>query len=341
VVILKVLLIGTSKFGGGYLRVNAFYKFLKSYGHEVDVVTIPGKDSNRMWYYYYSSLHLTIKDFPYLVKKIGEKLEKIIKSKNYDVVIAVETLFSYVLTKEINCLKLFSCESLESEERYYNKGSHLEEIHRIRDIEYEIFDNSDYVIFPWDSTEKYVRKYIYNDKKIKTIKYGCYPTDRCPSYFYPVSIISLGSLKFYWSNKSLLSHLTEISPYIIDVYGKYKPENKYNINYKGFAESLDIVYNYQFGLNTISRDTFRKNHFSSRVISYLGYGLPVLYPDWQEFPKELHGCIPYNDDNFVEIIDKNSEKEIWMKKSLDAKNQGRLLSWDTTLLALEELIAKE
>ena len=338
---MKILIIGTSKFGGGYLRIDAFNKFLKSCEHEVNVVTIPGeKLLNRIWYYFHSALHLTVEDFPYLVKKIGEKLEKIVNSENYDVVIGVETLFSYVFTKEINCLKIFSCESLESEERYYNKGSNLEEIHRIRDIEYEIFDNSDYIIFPWDSTEKYVRKYIYNDKKMKTIKYGCYPTDKNPSYFYPISIISLGSLKHYWANKKLLSHLSEISPYKIDVYGKYRPENKYNINYKGFAKSLDMVYNYQFGLNTISRDNYRKNHFSSRIISYLGHGLPVLYPDWQEFPKELDGCIPYNEDNFVELIDKNSDKEIWMKKSLDAKNQGRLLSWDTTLLALEELIAK-
>jgi hypothetical protein len=134
--------------------------------------------------------------------------------------------------------------------------------------------------------------------------------------------------------------LSKISPYKIEAYGKYRPEAKYQINYKGFASSLDTLYNYQFGINTISKDNFRKNHFSSRIINYLAYGLPVLYPEWQEFPKKLMGCVPYNEDNFVEIIDAYSTKEEWGKLCSDAKKQGMELDWNITLKPLEKLITK-
>jgi len=339
--IMKILILGTSKFGGGKGRINAYYKFLKSRNHDIDLITIPGNEFfPRAWYYFHSAIHLTFEDFPYLVKKIGDRLEKVINKEKYDVVIAVETLFSYALTKDIGCLKIFSCESLEADERYYQDKNELEEIHKIREIECEIFDSSDYIIFPWETTEEYVKKHIYDSKKLMTIKYGCYPTAKNPSYFYPVSIISMGSLRQYWSNKRLLSDLTEISPYIIDVYGKHKPENEYNINYKGFAKSQDIIYNYQFGLNTVSKDNFRKNHFSSRIINYLGYGLPVLFPDWQEFPKKLDGCISYNENNFIEKIEKYSDKNEWEKMCLKAKTQGIELNWDNTLIPLETLIEK-
>ncbi|GAG87798.1 unnamed protein product [marine sediment metagenome] len=173
-----------------------------------------------------------------------------------------------------------------------------------------------------------------------TIKYGCYPKDKNPSYFYPCSIISLGNLKQYWSNKTLLSQLIKTSPYKIDVYGKHKPHEKYDINYKGYAKSLDIIYDYQFGVNTVSKDNFRKNHFSSRIISYLAHGLPVLFPEWQKFPNKLKGCLSYNETNFVEVIEEYSEKDKWEKICIEAKEQGKELDWKITLRPLEKLINK-
>jgi hypothetical protein len=339
VFILRILLIGTNKIGGGYDRIIAFYDFLSSLGYDVSVFNIPGNDlMNKIWYYYHSILHHTIKDYIYLVKKIGDRLEYIINRDKYDVVICVETLFSHVLTRDLGCLKLFSCESLESDEKKYSGKYDSEEVEKIRKIENEIFDSSDYVIFPWENTEYYTRKYFYDDKKLMTIKYGCYPKDNEPNYYYPCSIISLGNLRLYWSNKELLSYLTKISPYNIDIYGKHKPAEKYDLNYKGFAKSLDIIYDYQFGINTVTKDIYRKNHFSSRIINYLAHGLPVLFPEWQEFPKKLKGCIAFNEDNFVDRVGIYSDEDKWYKLRAESKQQGRELDWNITLRPLDKLI---
>lgn len=271
---------------------------------------------------------------------LGNQLEKRIRNGGYDAVIGVETRYSYVLTKNLNSIKIFSCQSLEADEHYFSGNYQLEEIHRLREMELEIMMKSDYVVFPWKTTEAYVRKYIFNGDNLVTLKSCCSPQTKTVSYFFPPSVVSIGNLKHYWSNKELLSRLTEISPYVIDIYGKHKPEREYGLNYKGFAKSLDILYDYQFGLNTVSKDPYRKSHFSSKILSYLAYGLPVLYPEWQKYPNELEGCIPYNEANFSEIIEKYSERDKWNEISEASARQGRELDWKITLKPLDKLLEK-
>jgi hypothetical protein len=278
------------------------------------------------------------------MKKIADKLESKIRKGKYDVVIGNESLFSYVLTRDLGCLKIFSWEAPIADELYFDpyikKNSDLDRIHRVREMELEICTHSDYVVFPWETTENFVRKNIYDGSNFITIRYGCYPQSKPASYFFPPSIVSLGTLKEYWANKELLSHLTNVSPYIINVYGKFRPERKYKLNYKGFASSLDVLYNYQFGLTTVSKDILRRNHFSSRTLAYLAYGLPVLSPDWMRLSHELKGCLPYNEDNFVDLVDKYSDKDSWEKLSKEAHEQARELDWKITLEPLERIIAQ-
>ena len=196
------------------------------------------------------------------MRKTADRLERRIKRGHYDAVIGVETSCSYVLARELGCLRIFSCESLLADEYFFSKNNYeLERIRRLREMELELFENVDFVVFPWQTTENYVRKYIWNGDNFVTIKYGCYPQKEVASYFFPSSIISLGSSDAYWSNPELISFLTRISPYSIEVYGKNKPDKKYRLNYKGYASSPDILRNYQFGLSTVSRDTLRRNHF--------------------------------------------------------------------------------
>jgi hypothetical protein len=277
------------------------------------------------------------------MKKLADRLESRIRREKYDAVIGVETPFSYVLTRELGCMKIFSWEAM-SDEIYYDprfkKDSDLDLINRLREMELEICKASDYVVFPWETSENYVRKYVWNGDNFVTIRYGCYPQSKPTSYHYPPSIVSIGGLKGYWANKELLSYLTRISQFTIDLYGKYKPARKYRLNYKGFARSLDVLYDYQFGLNTISKDPYRSNHFSSRPLGYLAYGLPVLSPDWMLFSHQLKGCLPYNEDNFVDLVDKYSERSLWEKLSKEAHAQARELDWNITLKPLEKLISK-
>jgi hypothetical protein len=325
--------------GGGQGRTVAYTRFLKSKNYNVSLINFPGDDlSVKLWYYYQRGRARIQGQDVRFMRKAADKLEVIIKNGHFDAVICVETPSSYVLARELGCLKIFSCESLAADELYFSKNfSNIEQIKKLRAMELEIFQEADYVVFPWKTTENYVRKYIYDRDNLVTIKYGCYPQNKLASFFYPVSIISMGDLRYYWSNPELFSYLTQISPYVIETYGK-KPSKKYNLNYKGFASSPDILSNYQFGLNTVSKDKFRQNHFSSRIINYLAYGLPVLSPDWMQLSHELKGVIPFNENNFLEIIDKYSQADEWTKISTEAYNQAVELEWQKVLQPLGDLL---
>ena len=200
----------------------------------------------------------------------------------------------------------------------------MDRVRNLREMEVEIMEKSDHVIFPWKTTENYVRKNILNGTNFATVKYGCYPKNKLASYFFPISIISFGNLWGYWTNKELLSHLTKVCPNKIDIFSQYKPPAKYHLNYKGKAPiPRDLLCSYQFGLNTVTKDSFRRSHFASRPLGYLAYGLPVLSPDWMQLSNELKGCIPYNENNFIDLVDKYSEKENWEKMSKNAIEQAR------------------
>jgi hypothetical protein len=323
----------------------AFKSFLQSKNHSVNMIGFDESTSSEIWWLYQRARAYLLDKEPEarLMKKIANKLENRIKREKYDAIIGVENFFSYVLTRELGCLKIFSWEAM-ADELYFEPGlkkdSDLDRLRHVRQMELEICEHSDFVIFPWETTENFVRKHICEASNFVTIRYGCYPQSKPVSYYFPLSIVSIGYLKEYWSNKELLSHLTSISPYIINVYGKFRPERKYKLNYKGFASSLDVLYNYQFGLNTVSKDIFRQSHFSSRPLGYLAYGLPVLSPDWMQFSHQLKGCLPYNENNFVDLVDKYSERSLWEKLSKEAHEQARELDWNITLEPLEKLISK-
>lgn len=329
---------------GGQVRAAAFKNFLESRNHRVDMVSFDETYASKIWFYYQCARAYLLdrEPEPRLMKKVADKLESRIKRGKYDAVIGVESIYSYVLTRELGCLRIFSWESIGADETYFEqcakKSVDIRRIRRIGEMELEICRKSDYVIFPWETTENYVRKRIWNGDNFVTVKNGCYPQNKTVSYFSPVAIVSLGNLKHHWSNKELLSYLTRISPYVIDVYGIYGPPRKYHLNYKGFAPSLDILKNYQFGLNTVSKDIYRRNHFSSRILGYLAYGLPVLSPDWMKFSYEVKGVLPYNEKNFVEILEEHSYPDKWEKISKEAYAQALELEWRKVLQPLARMI---
>jgi hypothetical protein len=341
---MKIAIIAAPFVGGGHIRGFAYRNYLQSKNHCVDMLLVDESLQSKIHLFYERTLAYFSGKEPRLMKKIAEQLERRIRKENYDVVIGVESLFSHVLTRNLNCLKLFSWESIFADEVYFEmsqkKTVDFERIHRIREMELEICRASDYVIFPWATTENYVRAYIYNGDNFVTLKYGCYPQIKTVSYFFPVSIVSMGNLKNYWSNKELVSYLTRISPYSIDVYGKYKPEKEYKLNYKGFAPSLEILRNYQFALNSVSKEIYRRNHHSSRILTYLSYGLPVLSPSWLKFSHDLKGVLPFNEDNFLDVLEDNLDPNKWEKISREAYDQAIELDWKKVLKPLEMMIEK-
>jgi hypothetical protein len=323
------------------LRAIAYKDFLKSKNYSVDMLNVDEIWQSRIHFFYQRGRAYLRGKEPRLMKKIADKLERKIKEGNYNAVIGVESIPSYVLTRDLKCLKIFSWEAMLADEFYFEarakKHFDPDRIRRVRAMELEICEKSDYVVFPWETTENFVRKNIYDGTNFMTIRYGCYPKTERVKYSFPPSIVSVGGMQGQCQNAELLSYLTNISPYIIDAYGG-RPERKYRVNYKGFAPSLDVLYNYQFGLNTVSKDIFRRNHFSSRVLAYLAYGLPVLSPDWMQLSHDLKGCLPYNENNFVDLVDQYSDRREWEQLSKEAHAQACELDWNNTLKPLERLI---
>lgn len=340
---MKIAIIATPFRGGGRMRAMAYKDFLQSKNYCVDMLNVDEIWESKIHFFYQRARAYLNGKEPKLMTKIADRLERKIKDGKYDAVIGVESLLSYVLTKDLGCLKIFSWEAMLADEFYFEasrrKHFDFDRIRRVRTMELEICEKSDYVVFPWETTENYARKNIYDGTNCLTIRYGCYPQSKPVQYFFPPSIVSVGGLRGHCQNAELLSYLTSICPYAIEAYGN-RPEKDRKMNYKGFAPSLDVLYNYQFGINTVSKDIFRRNHFSSRVIAYLSYGLPVLSPDWMLLSHDLKGCLPYNENNFVDIVDKYSDMQFWEKLSKEAYAQARELDWNITLKPLEKIITK-
>ena len=339
---MNICLIGPKGIAGGCIRLNEVNKFLVKQGFNVEI--------------FYTSNILRLnknKQNRQSTFKVNHDFLKYLKKTKFDAVISIENghIFLDHLDALKDTLKVFFCEAPFSDEYYYVYASNhsyakgfniqsLNDIRRLKEEEINIFENCDHVIFPWETYEEYTRKYVYSDKKLKTIRFGCTPADKKVSYFYPTSMIYLGSLERYYTNSKLLAYLTKINPNIIDIYGSPKPNPKYNLRYKGVAKSLDVFYDYQFGLNTVSKDKLRQLAFSCKILSYLSYGLPTFFPEWQKFPKEMKGCISYNEDNFIEKFERFSEKEMWEKKSNEAYEQAKNLDWNLTLHPLLKILNK-
>ena len=336
---MKIAIISTTSLGGGLIRALEYKRFLEAQSHKVDLITINENNIETLTFFYHRVLAQLKGKQPQLMREIARRVEKKIQAKNYQAVIGVETLFSYVLTRKLDCLKVFSWESSATNEIRYAKEKNEHIAAEMRTMEIEICQHADKVIFPWETTENYIRNTIYSGNNFLTVRFGCHPKEKTALYNSPPKVISIGGLGAYWANPELLSFLTKKSPYRIDAYGNSKPKKALDLNFKGYAQSLDIMADYQFGLNTLSKDEFRKNHFSSRVLEYLSYGLPSLSPNWMKLSHQLKGCLPYDENNFVDTIEKYSTKEAWTKLQNECLQQAQELDWNITLKPLEKIFA--
>ena len=76
-------------------------------------------------------------------------------------------------------MKIFSCESVLSDELFFSKNfGDLKRVRDLRKMELEIIMNSDYVLFPWETTENYVKKYLWQGDNLVTIRHGCTPSEK-------------------------------------------------------------------------------------------------------------------------------------------------------------------
>ena len=338
---IKVLIICSLDGFANAVRPKEIEKFLTNEGHEVIIYNTHKKNKEnkiKEILGFIAPKYFKNKILINSLLKRAEILEKNIKEIKPDVVICESEMDSYVLTKNLNCIKIYDAASPWVDELHF--GGKLENKYYkiLRKMEIEIYKKSDFVSFHWENYAKYVKKNIYDGENIFIMNWGCIPKKIKAKYSKKPKIIFMGYLKGYWNNLSLLSRLSKKYP--IDVYGGPPPDSSLGLNYKGYAPSTDILSDYQFGLITITDDELRKSSFSSKHLEYMSYGLPVLTPDWRKDILLEPFSIPYNEDNFLEQIEKYSKKGKWEVMSKKCYSQAKKWRWKNQLKPLLKILNK-
>ena len=347
----KVAIVGSMRYGGEGKVTKALVKFLQAKGYEVTHFSdLPSHHQLRRRYYKLLGIGKRIftgspEGDPY-VKNLAER----IKSERFDATIAVAT--GDILLHDLGCIKIFFCRGPTPHETYF-KWAHtcpsngdldlLEVVDAQAKKRLAAFQVSDYVTFAWKTYEDYHRRYIYDGPNILSNSKGgwsgCDPQAKRAIFRLPPAIVYLGSMERYFNNMPLLSRLASNLPYLLDVYGTPAPNKKYNLRYRGTMPNVDdTLPRYQFGLNTVTSEILRRNAFSSKIFTYLSYGLPCLFNDWEKFPHELGGCVPYTEENILEVIERFFDRDAWEKLSEEAYAQAQDLSWDKMLAPLLDVL---
>lgn len=225
-----------------------------------------------------------------------------------------------------------------AEELFYGRQINRKAFERLKKYEIESYEAADSISFHWHTYADFVKKNKYKGSNFIDMSYGTNPKTLSAKYNDTPRVIFLGYLGGYWVNTQLLEKLCKAYP-LIDVYGGPKPPKGSAINYKGYAPTLDIIANYQFGLITISDDNLRRHSFSSKHLEYISYGLPVFTPEWRKDRKLDSSSIYYsNVDDFLKLIELYKKKNMWLKKSRSASNLSHNLSWSTAFQQLDTLL---
>jgi hypothetical protein len=253
----------------------------------------------------------------------------------FDAIICMSFLHAHILTRDLPCIKIYDCPTPAVDELEYSGEYSDEVIEALRKEEMDIYRSSDHVLFHWDTYREYVRKYRYDGPNLVTLSYGCHLKDERARFAQPPRAVYLGYLGGYWAGLDMLSTLSRKEVCDIDVYGFPRPDKDLGLNYKGFADGTDILTEYQLGLITCSRDRLRSEGFSAKHLEYISYGLPVLVPEWRTGLELIKGSVPYNEENFGQVVAWLSDEDNWTGLSDQAYEQAKDLSWDNTLKGLE------
>lgn len=207
---------------------------------------------------------------------------------------------------------------------------------QIRIWEMQAYQNADFVSFHWHTYLKLLKSLNIFPKKPLKLNWGCSPSAISASVAPSPRIVYLGMLNSDWVNPQLLISLSALHP--IDVYSYQAPDPRLyppgSINYLGYLKDLADLGSYQFGLITITDSPLRRHGFSAKALEYLGYGLPILCPDWRHDRLLDPAVIPYNLKTFNRQIKKYSRPKNWNFKHRQALQLAGNLIWDKNLQPL-------
>lgn len=265
-------------------------------------------------------------------------LRSMLPLDDFDLVICETPYDAGVLADATRAETLYDGPTPWADEVYY-EGRLTERQHaKLRRLETGFLEGVRHLSFHWESYARYaVEEYGISGRNLLTLNFGCTPSAHRARFDAQPRIVYLGNASSRFQNPELLARLTALYPFI-DVYAERPPDPRLGLNYCGYAPSLDILRDYQLGLVTCSRDSLRRNGFSSKHLNYLAYGLPALVPEWRRHLDVLHGSVVYTEQTFRSVIETLRDERQWQLVSDEAHAQAQRLSWDETLRPLESLL---
>lgn len=223
-----------------------------------------------------------------------------------------------------------------AEELYYGGELTTPAFSQLRGYEAALYARADHLSFHWHTYAEYVKAHKYDGSNFIDLGYGTTEKTVHAHYSTNPRIVFLGYLAGYWVNLPLLKRLCDRYPNL-DVYGgPTQPE--LGSHFKGYAPSLDVLANYQFGLITLTDDPLRQSSFSSKQLEYYSYGLPVLTPNWRRDSRLDPAALRYDESNIDELLAKFSVQSVWEAASAEARSIAKASSWDKALSALDGII---
>lgn len=261
---------------------------------------------------------------------------KVVNDLNLDLVIGESPVDSLVFLEQLSGKTLYDCATPLADELYFGNKITKKFYDELLRLEINVYKKVDYLSFHWEVYNWYVKEHHYQGKNMIVLSGGCSDVPVVSKYNSPPRIVYFGYLGGYWINLPLLSRLSKIYPHI-DVYGSPKPDEKYELNYKGYAKP-EVLKDYQFGLITLSDDILRREGFSAKHLEYLSFGLPVLLPKWRKNSDYFEGTLTYDEDNFLAQIKKYSDKKNWESIHQMALSQAKKFRWSEVLKPLDEIV---
>jgi hypothetical protein len=254
----------------------------------------------------------------------------------FDMIIGEHPIDAELMTVPTSARVLYDCMTPWADELYFEGMLTDRQHQQFRRQEARILDGVDYLSFGWETYAPYsVTHYGISGHNLLQLNWGCAPASERVRFTDPPRVVFLSSMSSNFINLPLLSRLSELYP--IDVYGGPPPDPSLGLNYLGWAPP-SVLRDYQIGLITCSKDELRRNGFSAKNTAYIAYGLPVLVPTWRRHMDLLCGCVAYDEDTFLSVIERLSDKEEWQRVSDEAYAQAQELTWERTLQPLEDAL---
>jgi hypothetical protein len=254
----------------------------------------------------------------------------------FDMIIGEHPADSELMTVPTSARVLYDCMTPWADELYFEDRLTEKQHQEFRRQEANILDSVDYLSFGWETYAPYsVTHYGISGRNLLQLNWGCDPVDERVQFKNPPRVVLLSSLSSNFINLPLLSRLSKLYP--IDVYGGPPPDPSLGLNYLGWAPP-SVLRDYQIGLITCSKDELRRNGFSAKNTAYIAHGLPVMVPAWRRHMDLLRGCVAYDEDTFLSVIERLSDEEEWQRVSDEAYAQAQELTWERTLQPLEDAL---